>query len=264
MIEVRDLEFGYNSTLVLKRISFEVKDGEFWGLIGPNGSGKSTLLRCLCRVHTPKKGIILLEGKPLSSWKAKEVAKKLAVVPQESHFAFNFSVREIVLMGRSPFLKRFQLEGGRDYEVVRRSLEFTDTLSLADRPINEISGGERQRVVLARALAQEPQVMLLDEPTVHLDIHHQLKILEILKKLNREKKMTILLVLHDLNLASEYCEKLILLGGGEVKAIGRPEEILVPDLIEEVYQTKPLLEKNPVTGAPHLILVPQERDKEEN
>ncbi len=252
MVTVRSITAGYGSHTALRDVDFKVDEGEFMGILGPNGSGKSTLLRVISGVLKPWNGEVLISGKKVFEIKRKEVAKLLAVVLQESHVAFDFTVSEVVLMGRNPYLRRFQMEGEEDLRVARESMEVTDTLHLMERSIHELSAGERQRAVIARALAQKPRILLLDEPTAHLDIHHQIEILDLLKRLNREG-LTILMVSHDLNLASEYCERIIFLKEGKLIASGSSTEIFQPSLIEEVYQIKPLVEKNPITGRPMVI-----------
>ncbi|MEW6686250.1 MAG: ABC transporter ATP-binding protein [Candidatus Edwardsbacteria bacterium] len=259
MITVKNLNFAYHQEPVLENLTFSVQDGEFCGLIGPNGSGKSTLLKCLCGILKPQNGEIFIGQNNLLSLKSKEIAQRIAVVPQESHFAFNFTCYEIVLFGRSPYLKGLQSERREDHEIALEALRLTGALKLADHSINEISGGERQKVVIARALAQNPKILLLDEPTSHLDIDHQLEILELLKRLNQQKNLTVIFVSHDLNLASEYCQRLILLDGGQIKAVGSPEEIIRSDLIYEVYGVSAVIQKNPLSGTPHLWVAPKSR-----
>lgn len=259
VISVNNLACGYHKTTVLKNISLEVKSSSFLGIIGPNGSGKSTLLRAMSRTLKPFSGNIYYEQKNIYQLTQAIMARDFAFVPQDTIFNFQFTVWELVLMGRIPFLSRMQAESRGDLEIVRESMRITDTLKLSHRLVSELSAGERQMVIVAKALAQQPKVLFLDEPTSHLDIGHQVKILNLLKELNRKNKITIIMVLHDLNLASEYCDKLLLLNKGEVYKLGTPAEVLNFTNIEEVYQTLVLVNKNPISGNPHVLLVRKEK-----
>lgn len=257
MISIKGLSYSYFERQALEDISLEVQAGEFLGLIGPNGSGKSTLLKCLCGILPPGRGEVLLEGKPLQDYSRRHVAQRVAMVPQDSTFGLNFTAYEVVLLGRTPYLERMQLERASDHEAVRKAMERTDCWDLKDRRIWEISGGERQRVVIARALAQAPRVLLLDEPTAHLDIAHQVEVYELLDSLNENEGLTILAVSHDLNLAGEYCTRLALMEGGRIKAVGGKKDILAPGLLNEVYKQEVFVQASPVTGEPHVFLVPR-------
>lgn len=256
-IELRSVGFGYTADRLFKDFSLAIAEREFFGVIGPNGSGKTTLLRLLVRLLSPQSGQIALAGKSLADYSHNGLARLLGFMPQENHFAFDFSVEEVVLMGRNPFLGRFQRPGKLDQNKVQAAMEFTDTWSLRRKGINEVSGGERQRVVLARTLSQEPHILLLDEPTSHLDIHHQLGILQILRRLNRQG-ITIVVNLHDLNLASLACSRLLLLDKGKPIACDVPEQVLTPDLIRQAYGIEPIIERHPESGRPQ-ILLPAER-----
>ena len=258
MLEIKGLTCGYDSKTVLRDINLRVDSGEFVGIIGPNGSGKTTFLRALTRVLRPKKGVVLFEGKNICEMQFKELAKKIAVVSQ--NFAAGcVSVEEFVLLGRIPHFERFQfLESKKDMEIAQRCMSLTDTLRLDSRLVGEISGGERQLALIARALTQEPKLLLLDEPTTHLDITHQVGILDLIKKLNKELGLTVIMVLHDLNLASEYCERLVLINEGRVYRSGRPEEVLNYQVIEEVYKTVVVVEKNPISSRPYILIVSEE------
>ncbi len=214
MIEVDSVFFRYHQDWVLQDVSFQVRKGEFVGVIGPNGSGKTTLLKTLYRLLTPQRGDVLFDHLSLKKMSREEIAKKIAVVAQETYPAFPFRVIEMVLMGRSPYLGHLMFESPKDLEIAERAMEWTEILPISQRPIDELSGGERKRVYIAKALAQEPEVILLDEPTTNLDIHHQVEALDLVLSLNREKGLTILMASHDLNLASEYCDRLILLQHG--------------------------------------------------
>lgn len=250
---VNKLRAGYNGAAILQGVSIELEDSEFVGVIGPNGCGKTTLLRSMSRVLAPQGGLVLLDGKSIFSISAREFARRVAVVPQDTLVAFDFSVLEIVLMGRSPRMGRFAIEGTRDTDIALDALKRTGTAHLKDRQINALSGGERQRVMVARALAQEPDALLLDEPTSHLDISFQFEIMDLVKSLNRERGMTVLAVLHDLNLASQYCDRLILIGQGIVQADGSPEQVITADIIRRVYGAEVWVRRHPATTRPYVI-----------
>lgn len=251
-LEVKNLKFGYTGDLILKDISFNIKKGKFISIIGPNGSGKSTLLKNLNRIYTPNEGKVVLESVDINRIKTKELAKKIALVPQNTTIDYEFTVGEIVLMGRHPYKKRFQREDDNDYEIVKEALELTNTFHLKDRIITEISGGERQRVIIAKALAQNPSIILLDEPTSHLDINHQMEILSLLRKLNKEKGTTIVVVIHDINLASRYSDEVIMLNEGKIIGIGSPEKVITKENIEFAYNLKVVIEKNKYTDSVYL------------
>lgn len=251
-IDVRNLEFGYKDNLVIKDISFNIKSGSFVSIIGPNGSGKSTLLKTINNLYKANSGSISLYGKDILSYKKRDIAKKIALVPQDTNIEYDFTVEDIVMMGRHPYKKRFDSDVETDHKIVKESLELTNTLSLKDRAINEISGGERQRAIIARALAQKPSVILLDEPTSNLDINHQMDILNLLKKLNEENGLTVVLVIHDINLASRYSDEIILLHKGEILGKGTPEEVITVNNMEEAYNMTVAIEKNKYTDTIHL------------
>jgi len=256
IIEICDVNCKYDTVKVLAEINFKIRRGSFTGIIGPNGSGKSTLLKTISKTLKPKRGTIWLNEQNIYRLKARTVAQQMAVVPQETVISFPFLVKEVVMMGRSPYLGLWQAEGERDYAICRQAMHLTNTLPLANRPVTTLSGGEKQRVIIAQALTQEPEVLLLDEPTSHLDINHQMEIMELLQRLNQEQKLTILAVFHDLNLAAQYCDQLILLHQGKIYALGKPAEVLIKKNIQEVYHTKVLIEKHPLTGRPYLTLLP--------
>lgn len=254
-LSVENLKFGYKKELVLKDISFKIKKGEFVSIIGPNGSGKSTILKLLNHLYSPKIGEILIEGKNINSFRRKDLARKMALVPQDTFLDYEFTVEDVVLMGRHPHKKRFHKDNEDDLRIVEEALELTNTTDLRDKLINEISGGERQRVIIARALAQNPSIILLDEPTSHLDINHQIEILNLLKKLNEEKDTTIIVVIHDINLASRYSDNLILVHEGEIMDIGSPEKVITEKNIKEIYNLDVIIEKNPFTNK--IFLTPE-------
>ena len=255
IIRVEGLTGGYGASPVIKDISFGIERGDFVGIIGPNGSGKSTLLRFLTRVLTPKQGAIYFEERDIHGIRLKELFRNIAFVPQDTVINFSYSVWEIVLMGRIPHLGRLELETKRDFAIAEKALLFTDSRQFKDSKVNELSAGERQRVLIAKALAQEPRLIFLDEPTSHLDIGHQIEILSLLKRLNREEGLTIVIVLHDLNLASEYCNRLILLERGSINTQGSPFDVLTYQNIERVYKTVVVVRENPFSRKPYIILI---------
>jgi iron complex transport system ATP-binding protein len=238
ILKVQDINFSYDLKTVLHSISMDVSPGEFIGVIGPNGSGKSTLLKLLGGVLKSDSGQLHFKETNYLDYKQKQLAQSITWVPQEHPMAFNFKVSEIVLMGRHPYLSAFTFEGEDDMKIAHSAMESTQTLQFAQRNFNEISGGEKQRVVIAGAIAQEPELMILDEPTSALDIKYQIQILNILKQLNENQQTTIILALHDLYLASKFCTRLILLNEGEIFKDGKTEDVLQKEPIEKVYGVK--------------------------
>lgn len=252
-IKVKNLHFGYGKSIILKGISLEIKPGSFLSIIGPNGSGKSTLLKNISKSVLPQKGEIELDTMNLLLMKPRQIAQKMAVVPQDTTIEFSFSVYETVLMGRTPFLGRFENEGPKDFALARWAMEITNIWHLRDRSVTEISGGERQRVIVARALAQEPRILLLDEPTAHLDIQHQVELLELLQSLNTTTGLTVAAVLHDLNLAAQFTKHVVLMKDGEIFAEGSPDQVLTPANIRKVYSMEVAITDNPLTGRFNVI-----------
>ncbi len=259
LLRINNLSGGYYKEDVVKGLSLDVNQGDFLVIIGPNGSGKTTLLRLVTRILPLSRGDIFYKDENITQMNLKEFCRKVAFVSQEISTGFSFTVMELVLMGRIPHLKRLQFETKRDIEIAEEKLGLTDTLSLKDKRIDELSAGERQRVVIARALAQEPELLFLDEPTAHLDIGHQVQALDLLKKLNRKNNLTIVMILHDLNLASAYANRIALLDGGIIFKEGKPEEVLTYQNIEKVYKTLVLVNNNPITGKPNVVLDPGEK-----
>jgi iron complex transport system ATP-binding protein len=231
----------------------KTKDLSF--IVGPNGTGKTTLLKLLYRLVLPQKGQILIDGKDLTLMTRREISRKIAVVSQETQINFPFVALEIVLMGRSPHLKGLQFERKRDFDIATNAMELTDTLEIAHRPFNELSGGEKQRIFIARAVAQETDLILLDEPTANLDIRHQVQFYNLMTTLNTEKSITIVTVSHEINLASEFCKNILLLNEGSVFALGKPGDVITKNNIEAVYQTPVLVDQNPETKAPRVTLL---------
>lgn len=255
-LSVTDLFCSYPAREVLKGLTFSISRGEVTGVIGPNGSGKSTLLKTISKVLRPSQGEILLQGRNIARMNQRQVAHRIAVVDQDEQLGTGFKVWEVVLMGRYPYLSRLQREKAHDWNIVRWAMQATGTLDLRDRMASELSGGEKQRVLLARALAQEPDILLLDEPTSHLDIAHQTEILDLVEGLRKDNQLTVLMVLHDLNLAAQYCDSLILMKDGRVFAEGFPGDVITVHNIMEVYGSRVMLTKHPINSRPHVILTP--------
>jgi len=251
-VESQHVTFRYPTGLGVAGLTFDVAPGELFGIVGPNSSGKSTLLRLLSKVLVPQEGRILIAGREVARMPRLELARLLAVVPQQFQVAFPFTVAEIVGMGRYPHAPDGSWRTVRDQAAVRTALEATAITALASRPFDELSGGERQLVSVARALAQEPSVLLLDEPTTHLDLRHQGTVLEILLRRRREGRGTTILVSHDLNLAAEYCDRLLLLAGGRIRVLGRPEEVMTREHLEDAYGCPVVVEKHSVSGRPRV------------
>jgi len=259
VLEICNLTSGYDSKFFLKDINLKVEGKDFVGVIGPNGSGKTTLLRAITKIIKPHKGEILFEKENLEKLSFKEVAKKIAVVSQAREIELKMSVEEFVLLGRIPHRRKWQfLETISDEKIAEEAMVSTDTLKFKDRFVETLSAGERQLVFIARALTQQPKLFLLDEPTSHLDIAHQIKILDLIKRLNKEVDLTVIIVLHDLNLAGEYCDKIILMNNGCIYKTGLPVEVLTYQIIEEVYKTVVVVKENPISAKPHVFLVPNE------
>ncbi|MFZ7111471.1 MAG: ABC transporter ATP-binding protein [Desulfatiglandales bacterium] len=254
ILTLRNAGYRYGASWAARGIHLEVRPGEILGILGPNGSGKSTLLKIMDGILIPQEGEIFLRGLPLSRMKRSWIAREIAMVAQESHFRFSFSVLEVVLMGRFARLKGLQFEGEKDREVALQVLRATDTLDLAERSIHELSGGEKQRVVIARALAQEPRIILLDEPTSFLDLKYKREIFQLITSLSRDRGLSVVLVSHDIDLAAQYCHRLVMLKQGAVYETGEPEQVLTTSNVEGVYECPVLIDRNPVTGRPRVSL----------
>jgi iron complex transport system ATP-binding protein len=258
LLNVDGVECRYGSVKVLENVSLSVKEGDFVGILGPNGSGKTTLLKSISRTLKPQRGTILLNEADIYSLKSVEVAKQLAVVPQDSSIGFSFAALDVVLMGRNPHMTRFQMESSKDLAIARKAMMLTNTWQFAERPINELSGGERQRVIIARALAQEPKILLLDEPLTHLDIINQLEIMDLVKELCVKEKIIVLAVFHDLNLAARYCASAIMLKQGKIFAAGDIAEVLTSENVRGVFNVDAIVQRHLVTNSVFVIpLSPQ-------
>jgi iron complex transport system ATP-binding protein len=255
-VEIGNVSFAYGGRRALHNVSLQVSQGERIAVLGPNGSGKSTLLKLLSQTLVTGEGEILLQGKPIQSYGRKALSRKVAVVPQETQTSFPYTAAETVLMGRASFLAPFALEGKKDLEVARECMALTETLPLADRYLHELSGGEKQRVILARALAQEAEILLLDEPTTFLDIKHQIHIHELVLELNRKRGLTVIAALHDLNLASIYFPRVVLLREGRVYSLGSPKEVLNEETIQEVYGVRVRIQWDDSGDRPLILPLP--------
>ena len=239
---------GYRDLAVLQELSLTIGEGEMLGVIGPNGSGKTTLLRVVTGLVKPTVGAIRLFGRSVEALPAGERARLVGVVPQEMETPMAFSVEEIVMMGRTAALSSWRRPSEQDRETVQRAMAYTDMAAMAGRPFSELSGGERQRAVIAMVLAQEPRLILMDEPTSHLDINHRLEVMQIVERLNRDRRVTVVLVSHDLNLASEFCGRLALLDHGRLVAAGTPIEVLREDTLRDVYHCEIRVREDPADG----------------
>ncbi len=258
MLNVDGVECRYGSVKVLDDVSLSAKEGDFVGILGPNGSGKTTLLKSISRILKPHRGAILLDKADIYTLKSVDVAKQLAVVPQDSSVGFSFASLDVVLMGRNPHMTRFQMESGKDLAIAKKVMLLTNTWQFADRPINELSGGERQRVIIARALAQEPRILLLDEPLTHLDIVNQLEVMDLVKELCVKEKLVVLAVFHDLNLAARYCTSAVLLKKGKIVAAGSIADVLTSENIKSVFNVDAIVQRHLVTNSVFVIpLSPQ-------
>ncbi|MDD5127486.1 MAG: ABC transporter ATP-binding protein [Dehalococcoidales bacterium] len=253
-IETRQVSLGYGHKTVLRDISFNIAPGEMVGLIGPNGCGKSTVIKALSRIIPHQKGNIRLDGKDVNAIPRSELARRLAVVPQIPLLPSAFTAFEIVLMGRNPHLGLFQREGPKEMALTWQAMALTGTQSFAERRVGELSGGEIQCLLIARALVQETGAILLDEPTANLDIGRQIEVLDLMKQLCAEKRLAVLAALHDLNLAAQYCDRLILLNEGRVHAEGTPQEVITTHNIQEVYGPQNCVYAHPVNGLPTVLL----------
>lgn len=249
MIRLHDISFSMGSTTILHDISLTIAPGKFIGVVGPNGSGKSTMLKILYRYLIQQTGRVTLYDKELQHYTAKQFAKQMAVVSQESPTVFDFTVQDLVLMGRMPYKKLLSTDNNEDFRIVARSMAQANVTHLAKRTLSELSGGEKKRVMLARALAQEAEILVLDEPTNHLDIQHQLQLMDLVKGL----PITIIAALHDLNLAAAYCDELFVMNEGHLHAFGTPEEVLTEQMLADVFGVQAHITQNPLTKKRHLF-----------
>ncbi len=251
-LTVAGVSWAVAGNRIVREVSLQASPGKLVGLIGPNGSGKSSLLRTVYRVLQPDAGSVYLDQENVWQLSPREAAQRMAVVLQEYGGEFDFNVREMVLMGRSPHKQLLERDTPGDFEIVERALDMVDMRAFADRSFPTLSGGEKQRVLVARSLAQQPRFLVLDEPTNHLDIHYQLELLDLVRHLN----VTTIAALHDLNLASLYCDFLYVMQAGEIVASGPPEEVLTTQLISDVYRVKAEVATHPGTGRLHVVFLP--------
>ncbi|WP_017728103.1 heme ABC transporter ATP-binding protein [Halalkalibacterium ligniniphilum] len=258
MLEAKNVSIGYDAELVVKDLSFHVNKGEIFGILGPNGSGKTTLLKAISGLLPLQQGSITLHGKAIHAYRSKELAQQIAVLPQDSATAFTYHVEEVVGLGRYPYQKGLLgRETKQDQDIVIEALKKTDTLQFRNKPLQTLSGGERQRVLLARALAQEPEMLLLDEPTNHLDISHQMSLLNSLKQWSRTRELTVIAILHDLNMASLYCDRILLLDEGQMVELSTPRFIMEQKQLERVYHAPLRIKEHPEVPRPLITFVPE-------
>lgn len=250
------LGYAYQTVDVLKGLSFSVRQGEFFIIIGPNGSGKTTLARIIAGLLKPKDGEIDILGRPMAAYGRKERARMVAFVPQFIPMDFPFAVEDVVLFGRTPHMGIFGLATDADAAIARQAMAFTEVAHLAGRRLDQLSGGERQRVFIARAICQDPELMVLDEPTASLDLAHQLRIMDLMEKMKAEKKITVVMVSHDLNLAAMYADTLLLIHQGRLARCGSPAEVLTYETLETVYGCPLLVDENPLDRFPRVTPVP--------
>jgi iron complex transport system ATP-binding protein len=252
LLRARDVRFSAGKVPILTGVDLDVRAGEFVGLIGANGAGKTTLLKVISGLWPGATGDITLLGRPLRAYTTRQIAQVVAHVPQSTRVDFAFTVRDVVLMGRSPHLGRFQIEREDDRRAAERALRTTSTLHLADRLVTTLSGGELQRVVLARALAQQPRLLLLDEPTSNLDIRHQVQVLKLARDLAHDSGLGVLAAIHDIGQAARWCDRLLLMTCGRIVVEGVPEAVLTPERLAEVFEIEARLYHDPYTG--HIAL----------
>lgn len=255
IIQVKELSFAYEIIPILKNISFSIVKGAFTGIIGPNGAGKSTLLKNILGLVEYKKGQILINQQDIRNHSITDIARKMAYVKQKLEDS-SVKVIDYILSGRAPYLSKYQLfESREDIEIAEKYIELLNLKKFIDHDLDQLSGGERQLVQIARTMTQETPIMLLDEPTAHLDISHQIEIMNRLYEINQKMDKTVIIVLHDLNLAGEYCDELLLLNQGQIHSRGKPEDVLTYKNIEEVFNTLVIVKKNPLSGKPYVIPV---------
>lgn len=257
LVHVKDLSVRYEDRSVLNRISLQIRQGELLGILGANGSGKSTLLRSMIGLMRYNQGEIYIKSKEITRYKPKELAKVIGYVPQDTSLDFDFSVRDVVMMGRHAHLSRFSAETALDQEVVNQAMQAAGVSHLAERSIAELSGGQRQLVFIAKALAQEPELLVLDEPISALDIKHQLHVLELLRSITLDRGTASVAALHDLNLAARYCDRIALLSGGQMVAVGKPDQVLTKDSIQSVYGVHAEIRSDPVIGSIQITALAQ-------
>jgi iron complex transport system ATP-binding protein len=251
------LKLSYGTRRILNDVSFSVFEGEFFIIIGPNGSGKTTLVKAMSGAARPQQGEVQILGRPFRSYSGKALARCIAVVPQVAPVDIPFTVAEVVLMGRSPHLSWLGLEQPRDLEIAERAMQFTHVAHLAGRKLDQLSAGERQRALIARAICQQPRIMILDEPTSALDLAHQVQIMDLLERLRNDEGITVVTVSHDLNLAALYADRLLLMKNGSVVSLAEPTTVLTFETLEQTYGCVLLVDENPLKKVPRVTLVPK-------
>lgn len=254
LLSVHGITVAYAAQPILRDVSFDVQRGDLVVVLGPNGAGKTTLLRTVAKAASPKLGTVLLDGQDISTIPTRKLMRTVSVVPQFEGSVFSFTVQDIVAMGRTPHVPHFAPLSQRDWQIVREAMEATEVWELRDRLFTELSGGEQRRVLIAKALAQEPQLLLLDEPTANLDLHYQLEVVELIQRLNKEKGITVLAVLHDLNLAAMLGQRFILMRQGQIYAMGGADEVLTTQNIQQVYGVPVIITRHPLNGKPIILL----------
>jgi iron complex transport system ATP-binding protein len=262
--EIEDISLSYNHHPVVQNLSFQLNPGEMVGLLGPNGCGKTSVIRALSRSISLKAGHIRLDGKEIGIISRSDLARQIGVVPQNPSLPETFTVFEVVLLGRNPHLGWLRNESPGDYSIVNWAMERSGVTELADRRIGELSGGEKQRVTIARVLAQEPKIILLDEPTANLDISHQVELLTLVKGLCKEKNLVVLIAIHDLNLAAQYCDRLLLMKDGRIQAAGAPREVITEVNIKDVYNTASHVYPHPENNLPVVLLTSGKNNSNES
>ena len=253
MIEIKKITLAYQKENVIENLSMKFEKGEFCALLGPNGAGKSTLLKAIIGYMEPISGEIEIDRTSLKKWHHLELAKQIAIIPQDFQLQFDYTVEELILMGRFPYLGYWQNYSKNDRKVVDDILKQLDLSRLKNEQYSQLSGGERRRVSIARALAQETAILLMDEAFANLDINHQLEIMQLLSRINSEQKKLIILVSHNINLASEYCHRIVMLKNGKIIADGTPGTIINQKMIKDLYEVELTIINNPVSGKPNLI-----------
>ena len=248
LLDVESLSYRYEEKVVLDLITLNINAGEILGILGPNGCGKTTLLKNLNKNLSPHGGCVLIDGTDIDGISKREIAKNIATVPQSNEIRFAFTVREIVTMGRMPFQESFRGETREDLEIIDQAMEQTSLTDFADRYINTLSGGERQRAIIARAITQTPRIILMDEPTLHLDINMQFEVLDLIHKLAKENDLAVVIVSHDLPMVTRYCDRIVLIHDHKVFAMGAAEEVLTQENMRTVFNVDAELEKDPRTG----------------
>jgi len=252
-LQTQQLYIGYGDTLIVKNLNLRIPTGKITALVGANGSGKSTILKTMARIMKPKAGAVLLDGKAIHSQSTKEVAKQLAILPQNPTAPEGLTVFELVGYGRFPHQKGFGSLTGEDREIIRWAIQVTGLEPFADQPVDQLSGGQRQRAWIAMALAQQTDILFLDEPTTYLDMAHQLEILQLLQHLNEAEKRTIVMVVHDLNHATRYAHHMVAIKAGTVVSEGSPQEVVTQDMLREVFGIEADILTDPRTGVPLCI-----------